>query len=303
MKKFLLKIILFFICVVAIDFAFGGIFTYLRSHAKGGITANCEYIANKANDDIIILGSSRATHHYVPKIIEDSLGVSCYNCGEEGNGVVLAYGRLRMLTNRYSPKLVIYEITPEFDYGTNEPNTKYLGYLRPYYDKEGIKNIFDDFDDDLSLFKMQSKMYQNTGRILVDLLDNIMLRDNQQGYSPLYGRLDTTKVNSVRKSLSEMTIDNLKFSYVEKMIKLCKDKNIPLVFMISPHYGLHDELTDYEPEIALCRKYGVPCYNYINYVPIVGNAELFQDNSHMNDDGAVMYTQMIVKEVLNQKFE
>lgn len=59
------------------------------------VVLRCEYIANKATDDIIILGSSSATHHYVLQIIEDSLGLSCYNCGEEGNGVVLAYGRLK----------------------------------------------------------------------------------------------------------------------------------------------------------------------------------------------------------------
>ena len=63
MKKFFLKVLLFFACVVAMDFVFGFGFSWLRSHAKGGSTANCEYIANKSKDDIIILGSSRATHH------------------------------------------------------------------------------------------------------------------------------------------------------------------------------------------------------------------------------------------------
>ncbi len=130
MKRFLLKVLLFFACVVVMDNVLGYGFSWLRVNAKGGSTANCEYIANRANEDIIILGSSRAAHHYVPKIIEDSLGMSCYNCGEEGNGVILAYGRLKMLTNRYKPKLIMYEITPGYDYGTIEPNTKFLGYLR-----------------------------------------------------------------------------------------------------------------------------------------------------------------------------
>ena len=150
MKKFLLKVLLFFACVVVMDLAFGQFFSFWRTHAKGGSTANCEYIANRATEDIIILGSSRATHHYVPQIIEDSLGMSCYNCGEEGNGVVLAYGRLKMLTDRYKPRLVIYEITPGYDYGTKEPNNKYLGYLRAYYNKDGISELFNDFDGDLS---------------------------------------------------------------------------------------------------------------------------------------------------------
>lgn len=298
MKKFLLKVLLFFACVVVMDLAFGLFFSYLRAHAKGGSTANCEYIANQATDDVIILGSSRATHHYVPQIIEDSLGVSCYNCGEEGNGVVLAYGRLKMLTNRYKPKLVLYEVTPRFDYGATDPNNKYLGYLRAYYDKKGIKELFEDFDDDLSFIKMLSNMYQNTGRLLPDLLDNIVLRDNNQGYEPLYGKIDVSKKKSSTKSKTDIVVDSLKLSYVEKIIQLCQAQDIPLLFMISPSVSLSENVSSYEPEITICKKYGVPCYNYLEYQPITDNTDYFQDLSHLNNEGAVAFTQMLIKEVL-----
>lgn len=297
MKKFLLKVLLFFAFVVVMDSAFGLLFSYLRAHAKGGSTANCEYIANRATDDIIILGSSRATHHYVPQIIEDSLGVTCYNCGEEGNGVVLAYGRLRMLTDRYKPKLVLYEVTPRFDIGTTELNNKYLGYLRAYYNKDGIRGIFDDFDDDLTCVKMLSKMYQNTGRLFPDLLDNIISRDNNLGYAPLYGKIDVLKSKSTNGN-NGVEVDSLKLSYVEKLIKLCQAQDIPLLFMISPCVGLSENVQSYEPEITLCKRYGVPCYNFLDYQPIIDNADFFQDNSHLNNEGAAVYTRMLIKDVL-----
>lgn len=297
MKKFTLKVLLFFALVAVIDFAWGGIFSWLRGHAKGGSTENCEYIANRCEDDIIILGSSRATHHYIPQIIEDSLRLSCYNCGEEGNGVVLAYGRFKMLTNRYKPKLVIYELTPGYDYGIKEPNTKYLGYLRPYYDKNGIKGLFDDFDDEFSFLKMKSKMYQNTGKLLPDLVDNFVFRDNKKGYTPLSGKIN---INSIDEPVIErMEIDSLKLSYIEKLIMEAKNKNIQIVFMISPRYGINSDISNYEPAIALSNKYCIPFYNFIDYRTIADNAEYFQDVGHMNDDGAIAYTQMLVKEVLN----
>ena len=297
MKKFILKVLLFFALVAVMDFAWGGIFSWLRGHAKGGSTENCEYIANRCEDDIIILGSSRATHHYIPQIIEDSLGVSCYNCGEEGNGIVLAYGRFKMLTDRYKPKLVIYELTPGYDYGIKEPNTKYLGYLRPYYDKNGIKRLFDDFDDEFSFLKMKSKMYQNTGKLLPDLVDNFVFRDNKKGYTPLSGKIN---INSIDEPVIErMEFDSLKLSYIEKLILEAKYKNIQIVFMISPRYGINSDVSNYEPAIALSNKYGIPFYNFIDYRTIADNAEYFQDIGHMNDEGAVAYSQMLVKEVLN----
>ncbi len=301
MKNFLLKVLLFFACVMAMDFVFGFGFSWLRSHAKGGSTANCEYIANRAKDDIIIFGSSRATHHYIPQIIEDSLGVSCYNCGEEGNGIVLAYGRFKMLTDRYKPKLVIYEMTPGYDYGIKEPNTKYLGYLRPYYAKDGIKSLFDDFDDEFSFLKMKSKMYQNTGKLLPDLVDNFSFRDNRKGYTPLSGKINIRNIDE--PIVEEMEIDSLKLSYVEKLILETKNKNIPIVFMISPRYGTNSNLLNYGPEIALCKKYRVPFYNFINCKSIVQNDLYFQDVGHMNNDGAIAYTRVIINEILNNLYK
>ncbi len=301
MKKFLLKVLLFFACVVVMDFAFGFVFSWLRSHAKGGSTANCEYIANRAKEDIIILGSSRATHHYIPQIIEDLLGMSCYNCGEEGNGVVLAYGRLKMLTDRYKPKLVLYELTPGYDYGTKEPNNKYLGYLRAYYDKDGIREIFDDFDDELSWLKMKSKMYQNTGRILPMLLDNVIYRDNKKGFEALSGEMSNYADNSSLNQKQEITIDSLKLTYMEKVIILCKSKQIPLYFMISPKYGMGKrDMSIYEPAIILCEKNNVPIYNYISQPYISDHHVFFQDEGHMNSKGAVEYTKVVCKEFKNK---
>lgn len=301
MKKFILKVLLFFACVVVMDFAFGQFFSYLRTHAKGGSTGNCEYIANQCKDDIIIVGSSRATHHYDPHIIENSLGVTCYNCGEEGNGVVLAYGRLRMLTSRYKPKLVLYELTPRFDYGTNDPNNKYLGYIRAYYDKDGIRDVFNDFDDDLSFLKMQSNMYQNTNRLLPNLVDMIITRDNQKGFEPLFGKLDTLDViHSNGNKDANIKVDSKKLSYIEKIICLCQNKDIPVVFMISPCFGPYDDISYYEPAIKLCKKYNVPYYDFLHYNKLSENVAFFQDDSHLNNEGALLYTQMVVKDVLKE---
>ena len=299
MKKFLLKVLLFFACVVVMDLAFGQFFSILRTHAKGGSTANCEYIANRATDDIIILGSSRASHHYVPQIIEDSLGMSCYNCGEEGNGVVLAYGRLKMLTTRYNPQLIIYEITPGYDYGTSEPNNKYLGYLRAYYNKDGISELFDNFDNDLSWLKMRSKMYQNTSRVLPDILDNVIYRDNHKGYEPLLGQIKETSIQTTIADGKEKAIDSLKLSYVEKVIELCQKEQIQILFVISPRYGIKENnMSGYEPALSLCQKHGVPVYNFICCPSISEHPEFFQDEGHMNSKGAEVYTHFFVKNVL-----
>ena len=293
MKKFLLKVLLFFAIVVLVDVLSEFGFSYLRGHAKGGSTANNEYIANKSSEDIIILGSSRATHHYNPQILSDSLGLSCYNCGEEGNGVILAYGRYKMITSRYKPKLIIYEVTPGFDYYQWDSYNKYLGYLRPYYNNTGIKDIFEDFDDELSFIKMRSSMYQNNSRLLQDIVDNITFRDNKKGYSPLYGELKIPSDSKIRSYI----LDSLKLSYLHRLCVEANKDHIPFVMAVSPVYCNAESSELYREAFKISKKYGIPLLDYRDYPQISNDASLFQDPVHMNEKGADLYTSLIANNV------
>ena len=66
MKKFLLKIVLFFAIVAVVDVATGKLFRYVQSNMAGGRTGAEWYACRESSEDIIIMGSSRASHHYVP---------------------------------------------------------------------------------------------------------------------------------------------------------------------------------------------------------------------------------------------
>jgi len=301
MKKLLLKLALFSVLMVVADILCGFAFYHLRGHAKGGSTANCEYIANKSIDDIVILGSSRATHHYIPQIIEDSLGVTCYNCGEEGNGIVLAYGRYKQLISRYKPKLIIYEVTPSYDYLDVEPNNRYLRYLRPYYDQEGVSELIDDFGGELISIKMLSRMYQNTSRLLPNIIDNIIYRDNRKGFSPLYG---TFKPLANQTEIEENhPIDQKKLNYLEQLIIETQAEHVPLWFIVSPCYEDNSDISVYQPATSLCEKYNVPFLLFKDLEGIFDNPAFFQDRVHMNIDGAERYTSFIcslIKEFMKQ---
>lgn len=171
MKKFIAHIIIFFIVVSLMDVSFGYICRYLNSHAKGGDTQNHYYIAKECDKDILIFGSSRCSHHYVPKIIEDSLGMSCYNCGVDGNGIIYLYSRLLMMTNRYIPKVIIYDIQQNFDVEVGD-NMRYLGWQKRFYDQSGLKEVF-KMVNSMEQYKMWSQLYRYNGDFIQMLSDNI----------------------------------------------------------------------------------------------------------------------------------
>lgn len=100
MRRFICKILLFLIGLVIVDNLVGLEGKYLVNHVKGGDNGLNTYICRKLQDDCLVFGSSRGMHHYDPNIISDSLGMSCWNCSLDGSGIILMYGRYKLLSER-----------------------------------------------------------------------------------------------------------------------------------------------------------------------------------------------------------
>jgi len=80
LRRFLLLVIL----MVVLDYSVGYFLKKTYFSQKSGVDYRTTYAINGVRSDILILGSSRATHHYNPSIIEDSLKMSAFNGGRDG---------------------------------------------------------------------------------------------------------------------------------------------------------------------------------------------------------------------------
>ena len=299
MAKFIKKVLLFFALIAIVDIVCGFGFSYLRSHAKGGDTQKNYYISEQCCDDILILGSSRAARHYDPKVLEDSLGFSCYNCGEPGCGIITAYARYGMITNRHNPQLIIYEVSPKFDYFKSDYYSKYLGRIRQYAYKSSVKDLFVDLGDNLEGIRLISNMYKNNSFVFQNVLDNVTEGELDRGYEPLFGVLKPDKQK--RPPYNEQVMDSLKYSFIEKLIIESQHNNIKLIFMASPQYCNLSESkeldTEYDAIIELCKFHHVPFFNHTFIEGLSDNYRLFQDYKHLNQEGARVYTRLICDEI------
>lgn len=269
---------------------------YMQDHAKGGYVGHHNYILHQTNEDILIFGSSRAIHHYNPQIIEDSIGMSCYNCGQDGNGIVLFYGWWQMIKDRYLPKVIIYDVNPDFDLLIGEDNCKYLGWLRSEYDYEGVKKVFEDIDS-TEKYKMMSMMYRYNSKFLQNITDYVhpLFNISPNGYLPLEGEMDKMKIKEERKEMgSSYAFDSQKLTYIEAFIKDTKERGVQLIFVASPvWYGMSKDV--YAPLVEEFKKYKVPFYNYYNKKNYVHNDKMFKDGSHLNAYGADEFTREICR--------
>jgi len=299
-KKFILKIALFFVLVAILDAICGLCFDILRSKAHGGQTRKNEYISKQCKDDILILGSSKADHHYVPSIFEDSLNMTCYNAGEMGCGIIPAYVRYKMVSEHRKPKLVIYELTPGYDYLKDNDYSSYLGVIRQYSNKKYVRDVYSDFSDELESLRLMSRLYRNNSKMVMNIKNVFEMADTCKGYEPLYGTMSFEgMINATTIDTTEpYFLDSLKWLYMEKLVKETKNDSIQLLFIISPLcYKQMSEYTYYEPGIKLCEKYNIPLVNNLCNGDFAGKNELFQDNCHLNHNGALLYSQMVVNQI------
>ena len=293
MKKFLIKVITFFALLAILDYATGRVLDYLSVHAKGGMTQRDNYICEELETDILLCGSSRCVHHYNPRIISDSLGLSCYNSGQNGNGIILLYGRLQMIKSHYIPKLIIYDINPSFDLLLGEDNHKYLTWLKPHYYRKGISEIFQSVDK-TEKYKMLSSMYRYNSHFLelaIDYFHPIINVDNN-GFVPIAKEMDKSKIkkrNDITKTKYEF--DPLKLDYLNKYVDEVDNK---LIFVVSPiWYGM--DTAQLQPLMDLCKRRNIRLLDYSNNPKYVHNNIYFKDGTHLNARGADEFTKDLIK--------
>ena len=294
-KKLFVRIALFIIMLFVLDNVVGMTSAYLIKNAKSGATEKIEHICNKSNEDVLIFGSSRGCHHYDPRILRDSLSMSVYNCAYDGCGSILLYGLLEILTDHYTPKCIIYDVQPSFDYLVDgQENSRFLGNLKPYYESEGIDSIFWNIDPN-ERWKMLSHMYRMNGKTIQVVSEYFMKRNETiMGYDPRDRKMQVEP--KVINSTDVAPFDETKKYYFERIISLCQEKGIKLIFYASPYYK---KTTDNEFMFIknLSDKYGIPFFNHSCDSNFTNNRDWFYDSIHMNVDGATVYSQVVAKEL------
>ena len=296
MKKYLLCILLFFVIVAVADYGFGLCSGWLQNHAKGGRMKGVRQSAIEQTADVVVMGSSRAHHHYVCSVITEITGMTAHNAGIDGNGIVTATGLYWLITERYTPKVIIYDVESAFDinvYAEDGNNTRYLGWLRPYYGHPKVKDVICRIDPSESL-KNLSSMFRYNGKIADLLKDQMALSGyTVDGYAPLRGEM---KKRPDKKEKGGTTVqDTLKLHMMEEFIARLSHSETRLFMVASPKYGVTSS-DKYGPIKEMCSRYGVEFLDYYA-TPEFQIMEYFREPMHLNDKGAHEFSKVIANDL------
>jgi hypothetical protein len=286
----------FFAVVAAVDFCFGTVCDYMTANAKGGATKQLVELCEKDHYDMLVMGSSKAHHNYIPQVFSDSLGLTCYNSGYDGNGVILAYGILKMIDDDRLPKLVVFDVKQQFDiyhYSGAGDYTRYYQKLKKFIDEPAVSEIVASISKP-DVLKLRSGLVRYNGDLVFTLSGFLQsdAKDGYYGYKPAVGQL--AEDSEAEKDYTNQ-IDSLKMEYFHKLINLTKKKSIILVVVFSPEYNTPFS-DDFQPIRELCEYEEISVIDYFNE-PTFQKIEYFKDHCHLNEEGSRMFSEVLAKDL------
>lgn len=302
MKKYL-KFLLFVVGILCIayiiDYAIG---TTVEKVLLPKQNNKYMYAYNGGGDEeIVIFGASRASRHYVSSIFEDSLGVKCFNYGCDGQNIYNHYAILNMLFSnaKKKPKIVILELANRDILNTPENNTEKLSVLHPYYALDDtLKSIVSLQGRSTSFALSISSLYANNSNIhnfIKPLIGDTCGTVNTRGYAPLYA--EWNKPIEVANE-DQKEIDSCKVEYLKKFISRCQKDSIEIILFNSPHFVkfIEDRYWIHSVE-EIASEYHIQFVDYEQEPFYLKHPELFYDPNHLNNRGAIVYTNTIIQKL------
>lgn len=253
--------------------------------------------------DIMIVGSSRASHHYNTTLLSDSINeytdsrFSVYNAGIDGQFSNSSCLVVESILSRYTPKMIVLDVEDSglWHVKGKESKNNYLYLNAPYYNKiQVVRHYFDDMGRKERIM-VKSSMFKFNNKVLK--IGQSFIRKGTQpndGYEPLYGSsVDTTKIKK-EESEKEMVVDAYSENNLRRVLQLCKDKDVNLVLVSSPRFRFQN---DNKLIHSLSQEYNIPYIEIYNIDFFNRHPEMFKDASHLNDDGATIFTQLFFEQL------
>lgn len=285
--KFLKKLVLLCIALILLDRLIGAGFKHYYFQQKVGLFYRITYVINTTKADILVFGSSRADHHYVPSVFENKLHETFYNCGSDGYNLIYHAAVISAVLKRYTPKHVIIDLTPN---ELSQSEEGRLSQLLPYSDNPCIEP-FIKYNGKFENYKLLSKMYPYNSSFITIAFNKFSSDKSRNGDK---GFFKLTKVMPFHRK--EVYVDD---KIMETRIKILDDflreldaKHVKVTLVISPAYYSFIDPNDEGVAIEkLSHKYSnVRFFNYENN-PAFADNKLFQDDLHLNYDGAYKFSE------------
>ena len=240
----------------------------------------------KRKADVLILGPSTANHHFDCRLLGDSIGLTCYNAGRDGQNVIYDAIILEAFLTRCTPKIVVVDVTSST---LSDVWMDRLHELNCYYGVlDPVDSIMDCITSPMDKMKRISGLYRYN-KTWEWLLNAKLSKEKQDldGFRPMPINLDTHF--SAQTIASTFSFNESCLHYLIHIIEKCKTNGISIILTHSP--SLIIDHGSFCSEIKRISKQRNVCFmNWNGDTAYTKHPELFYDMTHLNEKGAREFT-------------
>ena len=303
MRKFILSLIVIIVGVFLLDRIGGSLMWWVNQHTGEAAGVKTKHMAYSVNEDVILLGTSRCNLHYVPSIISDSIGMSVYNGGiNASDNIYSHYILLNLILSHHTPKIIGVEVSNSDIVKQPDPFAS-VSFFAPYFGENSSNDSIFRYANLFWPYKL-FHLYRFNAKATSSIagLFSVPEKVEDDGYIALPKPARPIKTPPL-KDTSPIDIDNLKMDYLQRFINICKEKDIKLVFMISPCYSVVDN-HNYDAIKDVALRNGIQVLDYHTIGLFHDHPSYFSDIVHLWDMGARIYSSIFahnLKQVLEME--
>ncbi len=298
-SRFVLKFLLFGLTCFVVDRAVGGIYRYFFNRQTKGPEYQTRMAMEVTTDEVLVFGSSRAEWMINPQIIEERLGMSCYNVGRMGKPIMYHYAILQSALSRYKPKMAILAIDGA-NFIQNKQKYEELSSLFPYYRSHPEIRPMAELREENVRIKLLSALYPYNSLFFQILAGNTDLNNDRyelayKGFNPRKSFFSDFEKDL--ESTRDKALDTVQVGLFRRFIADCKNHNIDL-YMVCPPYQ-QDIRFDKSLQLAksIAAENKVPFFDRSFDSAYVNHPDLFLDFRHLNPRGADKLTTDLVQQI------
>ncbi len=249
--------------------------------------------------DVLILGPSTANHHYDTKILKDSLNLTVYNAGYDGQNMLYCAMVFYSYLKRCTPKIIFIDLTPSV---MNSDWNSHIAEMNCFYGiSDDLDAIINDISPNIKKIKLRSNIYRynNSWQWLIHSYINNE-KNNLDGYRPMPIKENIEMRPNYIPEIS-FSVDRVNLKYLNNIVKVCKQKNIKLFISISPSLVIANKNRFNIWVNGYCKQKSIPLIDKTNDNEFIKHAELFYDYGHLNSNGAKIFTNKIISSIKKNK--
>lgn len=292
-KLFFKNLLIFTFIILSVDFLVGSCLRWYYFNESNGLHARTTYTLVKAKEDIIVLGSSRANHHYDSRILEEKFHLSSYNGGRDGNFLLFNIAQAKIILSRYSPKIIIIDLKID-DLFSNSQELDRLSSLLPYYRNNIMIQDIIFMRGWTERIKLLSNIYPFNSEIVTIAAGNFEFNRKRNNNNDIKGFVSLNSFTKDTLSIYNYqlkALDIVKIKLLQSLLKECEQKKVKVCLVTSPYFLKITNLTLFQSTI---RKY----FGSVKYVSFLNdtrfnNMKLFADKFHLNLNGATLFTNIL----------